>query len=127
MNFPDTSPPHAADWSDVAELQKRMADTVREMDSLADEVGLARQVREFSSDQRKRALARAMQAALAGGESAAKAEAEARGSDTYGKELEILSRQLTAAEQIIAKWDVLKITWESVRSMLAMQREATKL
>ena len=111
----------------MAELQKRMADTVREMDALADEVGVARQVREFSSDQRKRALARAMQAALAGGESAAKAEAEARGSDTYGKELEILSRQLTAAEQSIAKWDVLKITWESVRSMLAMQREATKL
>ena len=125
--YPSNPGTAAPDWSTVEELQRRMVETVQAMDALADDVGLARQVREFSGDQRKRALARAMAAALAGGDSAAKAEAEARGSDTYGKELAVLERQLTAAEQTIARWDCAKIQWESCRSLIAMQREATKL
>lgn len=120
------TPGDVADWSDVAELQKRMADTVAAMALMASDVGAARHVSNYDSDRRKRALARAMSAALAGGESAAKAEAEARASENYGKELAQLGREDMAAEQVIAEWDALKIVWESCRSLLSMQRETVK-
>ena len=120
------TPADVADWTDVLTLQKRMAETVTALAALVDDVGLARQVQAYDSDRRKRALARAMAAALAGGESAAKAEAEGRASEAYGKELAQLSKELTAAEQVTAQYDVLKIVWESCRSMLSVQKEAVK-
>jgi len=120
------TPASISDWSDVAGLQQRMVESIEAMQALADEVGTARTILEFSSDRRKRALARACAAALAGGESVAKAESQARADEAYGKELAVLQREHEAAEQTIAKWDVLKITWSGAQSLLAMQRESVK-
>jgi hypothetical protein len=103
-----------------------MTETVAAMTALADDVGLARHVQNYDSDRRKRAIARAMAAALAGGDSAVKAEAEARASAGYAKELEQLSRESVAAEQTCAKWDALKITWETCRSLLSLQKETVR-
>ncbi len=120
------TPASISDWSDVAGLQAKMVESIEAMQQLADETGTARTILEFSSDRRKRALARACAAALAGGESVAKAESQARADEAYGKELSVLQREHEAAEQTIAKWDVLKITWSGAQSLLAMQRESVK-
>ncbi len=67
-----------------------------------------------------------MAAALAGGDSAAKAEAEARASEPYSRELEVLGKQHVAAEQQVMLFEAAKLRWESVRSILAMMRESVK-
>ncbi len=121
------SPGSIADWSDTAALQQRMIESVQEMERIAPEVGMAKHVLEYDSDRRKQALARAMRAALAGGESAAKAEAEARASDGYAKELSQLGVEQKMAEQTLKEWEVLKIKWETARSLLSMQREMAKI
>lgn len=120
-----TTPAEIADWSDTAELQKRMAAAVEEMERLSPEAGMAKHILEYDGDRRKQALARSMRAALAGGESAAKAEAEARASEGYAKELSQLGVEHKMAEQTLKSWEVLKIQWETCRSLLAMQRQLT--
>lgn len=67
-----------------------------------------------------------MAAPLAGGSSAVKAEAEARASEGYAKELETLAKQHASAEQITAQWTAKKLVWESARSLLSLQRETVK-
>lgn len=129
MNLSDIipqSPGAVADWSSVTALQQRMAQTVTALAALADDVGMARHIQNYDSDRRKKALARAMAAALAGGDSVAKAEAEARSSPIYAKELEQLGKENANAEQVCAEWDALKIVWESCRSLLSLQRETVK-
>jgi len=120
------TPGSISSWDDVAGLQAKMIEAVEAMQQLADDVGMAKTVLEFSSDRRKRALARACAAALAGGESVAKAESEARSSEGYGKELTQLQKEHQAAEQTLTKWETLKLTWSSSQSLLAMQRESVK-
>jgi hypothetical protein len=63
---------------------------------------------------------------LAGGESAAKAEAEARASEIYGKELAQLQKEQGAAEQVVMEWEAAKLIWQTCQSLLAMQRESVK-
>lgn len=119
-------PPSVSDWSDVAMLQKKMADTCDTINQMAGDVGLARHVLEYDSDRRKRALARAMVPALAGGDSAAKAEAEARASEPYTKELNQLAKDHQNAEQVITAWEASKLQWETARSLLSMQKESIR-
>lgn len=119
-------PSDVADWSDVAELQRCMAGSVERLAALASDVGAAKHVLEYDSDRRKRALARAMAAALLGGDSAAKAEAEGRASPGYDKEFAQLGKEHQAAEQIQTEWEVERLRWDTARSLLAMQRESTK-
>lgn len=120
------NPGDVADWSSVAGLRAKMIEAVETLQQMADEVGKAAHVREYDGDRRKRALARAMAPALAGGDSAAKAEAEARASDTYAKELETLAKEHKAAEQVMSEWTAKKLVWESCRSLLSMQKETVK-
>jgi hypothetical protein len=103
-----------------------MTESITPMEQLADDVGSARTVIEYSSDRRKRALARGCAAALAGGESVAKAEAEARASESYGKELEVLQKQHEAAEQTILRWEVNKLAWSTAQSLLSFQKETVR-
>lgn len=129
MNLHDIIPPtpsDVADWTDIHALQKRMADAVSALAALADDVGMARQVQAYDSDRRKRALARAMAAPLAAGEPVSKAEAEGRASEAYAKEMLVLKNEMAAAEKITVQYDVLKIVWESCRSLLSVQKEAVK-
>lgn len=120
------TPADVADWSDAAALQKRMVLAVENLSSMAVDCGRARQVREYDSDRRKRALSRAMAAPLAGGESAAKSEAEARNSESYSKELNQLAAEYEAAEAVLIEFDVKKLEWSTCQSLLAMEREAVK-
>jgi len=120
------SPSSLADWSDVAALQQRLAESVQRMSELAGDVGLAKHVLEYDGDRRKRALARAMKAPLAGGSSATAAEAEARASESYAKELAQLGVEHANAEQMVMDWEALRLQWETARSLLSLQRETVK-
>ena len=120
------TPASAADWSDAAGLQAKMIACIEELSAMAGNVGIAKHALEYDGDRRKRALARAMFAPLAGGESAAKAEAEARASDVYGKELELLAKQHGAATMQIEEYTVKKLEWETARSLLSMLKETVR-
>lgn len=115
-----------ADWTEVAGLQQKMIETVEAMSLLAGHVGMAKHVVEYDGDRRKAALARAMAAPLAGGSSAAKAEPEGRASETYAKEIAVLSRQHESALVSIEEYYALKLQWETARSLLSMQKETVK-
>lgn len=122
-----TTPSSLADWEDVASLQKRMVETLQVMSALTNQVGIAKHVIEYDSDMRKKALSRAMAPSLVGGASASKAEAEARASDIYSKEMTVLAKRHEAALTTVEEYSVLKIQWETCRSLLSMQKEALKL
>lgn len=119
-------PADVADWSDMAALQKRMADSVTALAGLASDVGLAKHVLEYDSDRRKRALARAMAAPLAGDSSVSKAEAEGRASESYSKELVQLGKEHATAAQTIQEWEALRLVWETCRSLISMQKETVR-
>lgn len=124
---PAQTPSDLADWGDVEALQRKMAAMAEEMAVLAPDVGRARHILSYDGDRRKQALSRAMRAALSGGESVAKAEAEARSSEPYAKELSQLSLEHKMAEEILMTWEATKIQWSTAQSLLAMQRELNKM
>jgi len=124
-NTPVT-PGSVADWSSVEGLQQRMIEAVEAMQQMADDMGRASHVSAYDSDRRKKALSRAMAAPLAGGESAAKAEALARADAVYAKEFDQLAKEHLAAEQTVSDWTAKKLVWQTCQSLLAMQRETVK-
>jgi len=115
-----------ADWSDVAGLQRSLVESCTAIAQSTTDVALAKHVITYDSDRRKRALARAMSPALAGGSSAPKAEAEARACESYSEEMKRLGKEFAAASQVILDYEASKLKWETARSLLAMQREAVK-
>jgi len=119
--------PDATDWSEAASLQQKMAETVEAINRMAGDVGMAKHILEYDPDMRKKALGRAMAAPMAGGASAAKAEAEARASDAYAREMAVLAKSHLAAEQTVMEYEALRLMWDSARSLLAMQRETAKM
>lgn len=112
----------AADWSDIAELQKRILEASDNIANMTEDAGKARHILEYDSDRRKRALANAMVGPLKLDESASAAEAYARASDGYKKEMTKLGNEHQAAEEVVCKWEAEKIKWETARSLLAMCR-----
>jgi hypothetical protein len=120
-------PDALADWGDVASLQQRLAELAEKLGSMVADVGRARQVIEYDSDLKKRALARATSAALAGGESYNKAEAEGRSNEAYHAEIKVLAKQLESAYTVTAEWEATKCAWETARSLLSMQKEQIRL
>ena len=128
MNIKALHPPRpdVSDWTEVASLQQRLAETVERINAMAGDVGMAKQIREFSGDLRKRCLAIAATPFLKAGSSAAAADTEARSSEPYGAALKQLAKELTQAETTIAEFEALKLQWESCRSLLSMQRETMK-
>lgn len=110
----------------MASLQQRLAETVEQINRIAADVGMAKHILEYDGDQRKRALARAMAAPLAGGSSAAKAEAEARSDEVYARELATLAQRHALAEQTIMEYEAARMVWDTARSLLAMSREQIK-
>ncbi len=101
-----------------AQLQKcalRLAD-------MAEAIADAKQIKEYDSDRRKRALADVVAGLLEMGESAAAAEHKARASKGYGDELSKLSLQYREALRVIEKADAQRVLWESARSLLSVER-----
>jgi hypothetical protein len=121
-----SNPGSQADASDVYELQRRLSEASEALTSMADDVGHARQIREFSSDQRKRILAVAAASLIKAGASSAAANTEAMAGEPYKAALKQLANEFEAAEIVLARWESTKIKWECCRSLLAMNRESVK-
>lgn len=124
--YPATFQQAQADAGDIAALQQKLLEHSDALSAMAADVGMAKTVREFSGDQRKRCLAIAALPLLKAGASAAAADMEARGEAQYGAALKQLENDLANAETVIAQHEARKIAWESVRSVLSCHKESIR-
>lgn len=108
-------PKQPVDYNDLSSLTQQLIATSDELSALSEEVAKAKTIREYNSDQLKRALAIATREHLSDG-SAAAAEIKGRASVRYGEQLEQLKNDLHEAERTLARHEALRIRWESLRS-----------
>jgi hypothetical protein len=114
------------DDKEIREIQEKMQDCIKSIRRLAPLVGLARQVKEFSSDQRKNAMAAAQITFIQRGESVAASETLARSSPAYLEKFKLLEKNYADACGTIAEWEAAFARLEACRSMLAMSRETLR-
>lgn len=115
------------DAHDIIELNRRLDETVLELQRMVKAVATAKQVREFNGELRKNLLARFMAPLLVAGKSAVAAEALARSDAGYQSELAKLSEQYLTAEQHLTRYDVLFAKMDAQRSALSLAKEQLKL
>lgn len=120
--FPNQQPKQPIDFNDLSELSRQLLETSEELAGMAEGVAKAKTIREFSSDQRKRALAISTREHI-DHESAAAADIKGRASPLYGEQLEQLKEDLNEAEQCLAKYETIRIRWESLRSAISTWRQ----
>lgn len=115
-----------ADYSESEKISERMKSSTRKLHELASQVGVARQIREFNSDQRKNALSVEVVKALKDGQSATAAEHIGRASPAYEQKMGILAKQLESAESTIAAWQAEMASFEAARSLLSFSKETMR-
>lgn len=112
------------DFTDTHKMAERLTDATRKLQQMSDDVGHARQVKEFVSDLKKNLLAKYVVRALKAGESATAAEAIGRADTEFQRELEALAAQAEASEKVIAKWQATQCTFDAARSLLSFSKAA---
>lgn len=115
------------DDKEVRGIQEKMQECIARMRALAPLVGAARQIKEFSTDQRKNALAGEQIKFISRGESVAAAENLARSSPAYLERFKSLEKSYADACATIAEWEAVFARFEACRSMLAMEREIIRM
>lgn len=115
------------DYSDTAAIQKAIYDTLHDIERRIEATAMAKQVKEYSSEQRKNLLARHMLKPLKDGESVAAAETMARASIEYEKDFALLCDQHRKAEQHTLQTDALFSKLDALRSLLSMAKETARL
>jgi hypothetical protein len=114
------------DDKEIRDTQEKMQECIVNLRRLSPLVGAARQIKEFSSDQRKNALAAEQVRFIQRGESVAAAEILARSSPVYITQFKALERNYADACSTIAEWEATFARFEACRSMLAMSREVIR-
>lgn len=89
---------------------------------MASDVADAKTVKEFSSDQLKRAFSVTVATFLEAGDGVGASEHKARASAPYGASLHDLSEQYKTALRVIELHDALKVKFESARSILSTEK-----
>jgi hypothetical protein len=112
---------------EIRDIEKKMQECIARMKTLAPLVGVARQVKEFSGDQRKNALAAEQIKYITRGESVAASETLARSNPAYLEVFKSLEKNYADACGTIAEWESTFARYEACRSMLAMARETLGL
>lgn len=112
----------SADYSTIEAISERLIESSEALGAMADAVAKARQVREYDSDRRKRALSCAVADFLKAGESATAAEHHARASESYAEMMKTRGKDYAEAEAVITEWEAAKIKWETARSLLSVQK-----
>lgn len=112
---------------EIKAIEKKMTDCVAAMRVMSPAVGAARQIKEFSGDQRKNALASEQVRFIQRGESVAAAENLARSSPVYLERFKQLEKDYANACATIAEWEAVFARFEACRSMLAMARQTLGL
>lgn len=115
----------ASDFTDINQLSESLMESSNLLQSMAQGVAKARQIREYDADRRKRALSLAVRDALnaAPDMSATAAEHKGRASEGYASTMQQLSAELRSAEQALTEWEAAKIRFESLRSLLSIQKQ----
>lgn len=113
---------NSSDFHSIDFISKKLFEATEDMQEMADSVAKARQVREYDSDRRKRALSCGVSDFLKAGESATAAEHKARASDSYAQLMKEMAKDLIAAEKVIAEWAALNARFEALRSLLSVQK-----
>lgn len=113
-----------ADHSDIEHLSTELLLASDALAQMTGQVAKARQIREYDSDRRKRALALAVQDVLGHTPEAANAAAEhkARASQSYQAAMGQLGAELREAEKMVAQWEASKARFEALRSLLSVQK-----
>jgi|SRR4249920_12880 hypothetical protein len=115
------------DDKEIRDIEKRMTECIATMRKTTALVGVARQVKEFSSDQRKNALAAEQVKYITRGESVSASETLARSNPAYIERFKALEKDYADACGTIAEWEATFARYEACRSMLAMARETLGL
>jgi hypothetical protein len=115
------------DDEQIKDIEKKMQECIKAMRTLAPLVGVARQVKEFSGDQRKNALAAEQIKYIQRGESVAASETMARSNPAYLERFKALEKSYADSCGTIAEWEATFARYEACRSMLAMARETLGL
>lgn len=115
------------DDDEIRSIEEKMQDCIGQLRKSAPNVGAARQVKEFSSDQRKNALAAEQVKFIQRGESVTGSETLARNSPVYLEKLSQLGIDYSNACAVIAQWEATMARLEGCRSMLAMARQTLGL
>jgi hypothetical protein len=111
----------------IKNIEEKMQESVAAMRKMTALVGAARQIKEFSGDQRKNALAAEQIKFIARGESVSAAENLARSSPIYLEKFKALEASYAEACGTIAEWEAIFARFEACRSMLAMARQTLGL
>lgn len=111
------------DDEEIRNIEKRMQECIAQLRQNAPHVGAARQIKEFSSDQRKNALASEQVRFIQRGESVAASETLARSSPIYLERFKQLEKDYANACAVIAQSEATFARFEGCRSMLAMARQ----
>jgi len=111
------------DHKEVEELEDKIKIALARLVQLGVHVGNARQVKEFSTELRKNALATEVTRYIQRGESVAASETLGRSSPLYLEKLKQLQKDYADAETTLAEFQIIMTKLDSYRSMLAMLRE----
>lgn len=107
---------------EAIKIKARMQTASKTLNDEAENVGKAKQVREFASERRKNLLALYIDKDLP----SAKAEALARKNPEYLQRFDELALQSEAAEITIAKYAATQHSFEAARSLLSFTRESLR-
>lgn len=118
-HFKPVLPP--PDWTDLTCASRELERCVRELCGMTDAVANARQIKEYDSDRRKRALSVAM-ASIADPASNADAEHRARASVGYSDAMKRLAHEYTAAERVLLAYEAAKIKSEALRTIISLHK-----
>lgn len=110
------------DHDTITKAQAQMNRCAMDLATMSNDVGDAKQVKEFSSDRLKRAFSVAVIEFLDAGDSGVASEHRARAGKTYGAALHDLGEQYKSAMRVIEKYEALKVQFESARSLLSVEK-----
>ncbi len=114
------------DNQDINTVARRLEGATKRLHELAPRVGNAKAVREYDGDRRKNLLSKYVAKELKLGQTSAASESFARANPSYQAELHELSAQFESAEVVIAQWSAENCSFESLRSLLSLQKATIK-
>jgi hypothetical protein len=117
-------PQTVCDLFSACKEQERL---LRELEGMHQEIGDAVAIREISSDYRKKILANLMEPFIRDGDSAAAAEAKARGLKLYDEDLAAHRKDLAKAEATLARREWLKAALEAIRTTISTERSLLEM
>lgn len=119
---------HEPDNESTLAIAQRMNHAVNELARMSHDVALAKQIKDFSDDRKKRAFSvLVVEQTKKEQMSVAAAEHRARASDSWGAQLNDLGEQFKSALQVLEKHDATKTQYEAARSLLSLEKEKIRL